>query len=333
MSIFKSKYFNNMEKVKEYINNPTYLMDKKYEDNQRYDANPIEIILSLPLAELDSNLLVGEKNRKIFKSLSLPEQEALEYMLELKEEEKRYHQEYGYHRMYPKRKALYTRQLKWWRKNKLDEKYPYLCEYYNDVLDRKRMDSVLDRERLAKLEKEEKIAPLPPLKSKEIEGDDDEEDGNLAFTFYEHDHYPDDDNIEKIQEIPNSDKLEEQYKQSDERYDMEKEDRRIRGGKYKKKTRKTNKKKIRKTNKKDKNKKYNKRTRKYQKGRGPCYSTERPLPIAKEITDRPKRAWQADSFTMKYLPPTSYADVTFKEFLPLAVRVNKKGDPVGGKRK
>ena len=188
-------------------------------------------------------------------------------MLELKEEEKMYHQEYGYHRMDQKRKARYTKKLKEWReKRKIDEKYPYLYEYYNDVLDRKRMDSVLDRERLAKLEKEGgKIAPLPPPKSEEIEGDDHEEDGNLAFTFYEHVHYPDDDNIEKIQEIPNSDKLEERYKQSDEQFDMKEEDRRIRGGKYKKKTRKTNKKKTKKIYKKKTKKIYKKKTRKTNK--------------------------------------------------------------------
>jgi len=263
MSIFRSRHFNNMEKVQEYINNPIYLRQSR--ENKKDHPNPIEIIMSLPLGQLDSNLLVGEKNQKIFKSLSLPEQEALEYMLELKEEEKMYHQEYGYHRMDQKRKARYTKKLKEWRKKKIDEKYPYLYEYYNDVLDRKRMDSVLDRERLAKLEKEGKIAPLPPPKSEEIEGDDDEEDGNLAFTFYEHVHYPDDDNIEKIQEIPNSDKLEERYKQSDEQYDMKEEDRRIRGGKYKKKTRKTNKKKTKKIYKKKTKKIYKKKTRKTNK--------------------------------------------------------------------
>lgn len=242
MSIFRSRHFNNMEKVKEYINNPIYLMDKKYEDNQRYNPNPIEIILSLPLGQLDSNLLVGEKNQKIFESLSIPEQEALEYMLELKEEEKRYHQEYGYHRMFPKRKADYINELKELRKEKIDNKYAELYQYYKDsVINKKNRDV---RQGIRKRLRIKGI--IPPVR------------------------FADDDNIEKIQEIPNSDKLEEQYKQSDERYDMEEEDRRIRGGKYKKKTRKTNKKKTkkiykkktRKPNTKYRIKKYNKSTRK-----------------------------------------------------------------------
>ena len=126
MSIFKSRHFNNMEKVEEYITNPVYLLQNQNRQDKKYYPNPIEIIMSLPLSQLDSNLLTGAKNQKIYEGLSIPEQDALEYMLELKEQEKRYHQEYGYHRMDQKTKARYTKDLKKWRKNKIDEAYPCL---------------------------------------------------------------------------------------------------------------------------------------------------------------------------------------------------------------
>jgi hypothetical protein len=58
------------------------------------------------------------------------------------------------------------------------------------------------------------------------------------------------------------------------------------------------------------------------------------LPNAESIDkEKSPRAYKADAFTFKYLPPVADAGVaTPRNQLPLAVRLDKHNKPVGGRR-
>ena len=218
MSIFKkTKQFNSMEKLNDYLVNPMHFINKnKDADISYYHPNRIEIIMSLPLAQLNENMIKGEANERLFEQLTIPEQNALEFMLELKEEEKDFHKRYGYHYMDKKTQEKYMRDLRKYRKEKIDEAYPLFYQEYKIVTSRNIDNMLPDNLKVGTQEK--MMLWKEPSK------------------------------LEDVNEIT---RTEEDY----EKYDMGQEDKPAKGGKHKRKTRRSNKSK-RKSRKSRKSRKY-----------------------------------------------------------------------------
>ena len=118
MSIFKTKKFDSMEKLNDYLINPMHFLNKNKDPDVSYHPNRIETIMSLPLSQLNENMIKGEKNEELFEQLTIPEQEALEFMLELKKKEKNDHKESGFHYMDKNTQEKYMGDLRKSRKKK-----------------------------------------------------------------------------------------------------------------------------------------------------------------------------------------------------------------------
>lgn len=215
MSIFRTKNFDSMEKLNDYLVNPMYFINKNKDANISYHPNRIEIILSLPLSQLNENMIKGEANERLFEQLTIPEQNALDFMLELKEEEKDFHKQDGYHYMDKKTREKYMRDLQKSRKKKIDDAYPYFIQDY----------------KLLQSQKTNSILP------------DNLKDDTAGKMFK----WEEPTKLQNIKEITHD---EQEYEQ----YDMGQEDKPAKGGKHKRKTRRKSKK-SNKTRKHKKNKK------------------------------------------------------------------------------
>lgn len=211
MSIFKkTKQFDSMKKLNDYLVNPIHFINKNKDADISYHPNRIEIIMSLPLAQLNENMIKGEANERLFEQLTIPEQNALDFMLELKEEEKDFHKRYGYHYMDKKTQEKYMMDLQKYRKEKIDDAYPLFYQEYKIVTSRNIDNMLPDNLKYGTQEKMVK--------------------------------WKDPSKIEDVKEITQT---EEDY----EKYDMGQEDNPAKGGKHKRKTRRKSKKSKRKTKK------------------------------------------------------------------------------------